>query len=151
MTISLYPQGFEDLEKISHDFLWGKNELGEFRKPLVAWKFTALNQAEGGVGFEDFQSTTLALKMRLCSRLLTEEDTTWVLLARANIARSLDSGFQRRTRRYWMEMEAFLLDENFAISGSLLLHDLLHGFNKVRKHLIFVTDDATLPGSLSIE
>lgn len=31
MTMSLNTQGFEKLECILRDFLWGKNELGEFR------------------------------------------------------------------------------------------------------------------------
>lgn len=48
MTMSLKSQGFSDLECIAREFLWGKNELGEFWKPLVAWKDIALSKAKEG-------------------------------------------------------------------------------------------------------
>lgn len=52
MSMSLNKQGFKELENISMDFLWGRNEVGKIRKPdLVAWKDTALAKVEGGLGF----------------------------------------------------------------------------------------------------
>lgn len=85
MAMSLNRDGFDELESVSRDLLWGKNELGENRKALVAWEDTTHSKAEGGLGFEDFASLSLMLKMRWCCRLLTKCDEAWVLLARAGI------------------------------------------------------------------
>lgn len=62
MAMSLNAQGFEDLECISRDFLWGKNEDGEFSKALVAWDDLAHMKAEGGIDFKDFGKLSLNLK-----------------------------------------------------------------------------------------
>lgn len=149
--MSLHPQGFLELERISREFLWGKNELGEFKKPLVAWKDTALNKAEGGVGFDDVQSTSLVLKMRLSNRILADEDVIWVQLAKASMARSLKSGFRRRTRKHWSVGEALLLDVKFHVMGSPLFRDVVRGFNKAREHLHFMLEDSVLPAQFIVE
>lgn len=63
MTMSFNWNGFDELEGIYRDFLWGTNELGDVRTALVAWEDTALTKVEGGVGFDNFKSTSLILKM----------------------------------------------------------------------------------------
>lgn len=109
MTISLNTQGFKELEGISRDLLWGMNELGDLKKPLVAWADTTLYKVEGGVGIENLHSTSLTFKMRWCTRLCTDEDSAWVLLAQVGISRSLDSSFHRHLRCRWTIAKAFLL------------------------------------------
>lgn len=107
MTMSLNGLGFYELERILQEFLWGKNEEGENRKALVAWFDTALNKAEGGIGFDNLHHTSLALKMRWCGRILMEEDTPWVLLAKVGITWSLNSGFRRRYGDSSLELKLF--------------------------------------------
>lgn len=95
MSMSLNLQGFDELESVSREFLWGENKEGEFRKLLlVAWKDTALGKAEGGLGFVDLHSISLVLKMRWVSCILEEDTSNWVLLAKESFSRSLDSGFR---------------------------------------------------------
>lgn len=127
MAMSLNQDGFVELETISHNFLWGQNELGENKKALVAWDDTTYCKAEGGLGFEEFPNLSLILKMRWCNRLLTDGDEAWVLLAIAGIKRSLNAGYRRRSRRYWTAAKALLLDDNTHVSGSPFLKGSFQG------------------------
>lgn len=149
--MSLNTQGFVDLERISRDILWGKNELGEHRKPLVSWTDIAISNVEGGVGIENLYNTSLALKMRWCGCLFTEDDKAWTQLAWAGVARSLNFVFHRRMRRRWTATKAFLLDDKMHIPGSPLLRDLFKGFNLTHTRLYFQPAGACLPSQLTIE
>lgn len=131
--------------------MWGKNELGEHKKALVACKDIAIDKAHGGVGFDNLSSTSLVLKMWWLGQLLTEFDTMWVFLAKEGIARSLNSGFRRRTKCFWIEVEAILLDKNLHIMGSPFFRDLIRGFNLARSKLYFIASADVLPRSLTIE
>lgn len=82
------------------------------------------SKVEGGMGFEDLRSVSLALKMHWCSQILMDDKAMWVLLVCARISRSLDIGYKRRTRRHWTVAEALLLDSKLHIMGSSLLRDL---------------------------
>lgn len=148
MAMSLNADGFHVLECILRDFLWGKNELGEDRNALVAWEDTVQSKAKGGVGLDDLASLSLNLKMRLCGWLLFEDQAIWIQLSNA---RSLNTGFRRKTCRFWSGAKALLLDEKIHIVGSPLLRDIFRGFNKARSRLSFEPVGTVLPSHLNLE
>lgn len=105
----------------------------------------ALVKAEGGVGFMDLHNASLALKMRWTSRLLEDDHSYWVLLAKESIFKSPNSGFKRNTHRHWSSAEAILLDQSLHITDSPFL------WNLARKWLCFDPVGAVLPLLFSIE
>lgn len=74
--MSLNDCGFKELERISREFLWGKNENGDFRNVLATWDDLALSKAKGGVGIKDLHNLSLILKMRWCGWLLTDNQAS---------------------------------------------------------------------------
>lgn len=70
--------------------------------------------------------------MRWVGSLIIDDDTTWVALAKASVAHSLNSGFRRKSRRHWTTAEALLLERNLHVTGSLFLRDLVCGLSKAR-------------------
>lgn len=151
MFMSLCPQGFDELDRIARDFLWGTNKLGEFCKPVVAWKDIAHRKATGGIKIDDLHNSNLVLKMCWAGRILQDDPAAWVRLAYDSIDCSLNSGFRHRTRRLWSVPEAILLDERLHVSGSPLLCDILRGFNLAKKSLNFEKQDFVLPLHLTVE
>lgn len=49
MTLKLLKDGFESLEGLCREFLWGKNDQGQTRQPLVAWETITHCNIDGGL------------------------------------------------------------------------------------------------------
>lgn len=83
----------------------GENEDGEYMKALVAWEDIAYDKAEGGIGIESFNKTSLPLKMRWIGCLLIENSSIWISLTKACIGQSLNSRFRRKygMTRLWLK------------------------------------------------
>ncbi|KAL3691832.1 hypothetical protein R1sor_005483 [Riccia sorocarpa] len=63
-TVGLSTQGMTLLQKATRDFLWGQNEMGRNKKPLIAWKHFERRKEDGG--WTGPPSRTWL--MRLCSQ-----------------------------------------------------------------------------------
>lgn len=150
MSMYLNSKGFKRLEVVCRTFLWGKSPGGHYKKALVAWRNTVVSNAEGGLGFEEFHQLSLVFKMRLCGKLMNEEEVLWVKLSQESIARSLDGGAGCKTRRRWMAAEGLLLD-NITIHGFPLLRDLARELYVGRNALVFDNEGVVLPIHLTIE
>ncbi|KAL3685489.1 hypothetical protein R1sor_003511 [Riccia sorocarpa] len=81
MTLGLTSKGYNKLDKICWQFLWGSNGEGNFKKPLIGWGRICRDKSEGGLGLCTFKDQAATLKMRLVVRLIEEEDTSWIRLA----------------------------------------------------------------------
>lgn len=128
MSMKLHVNGYWMLEGVCRNFLWEKNEVENHKRTLVAWKHTARNRAEGGLGIEPFREKSCALCMHWCSKLLREPDISWIQLAKTIIKRCLGAGPGCKTKRNWIAIEGILLDDNLYILASPFLRDLIHGF-----------------------
>lgn len=54
MALSLNNQGYKQLEKTCHIFLWGMNEQGKPKKALIVWEEITRPRAEGGLDIRPF-------------------------------------------------------------------------------------------------
>lgn len=137
--------------KVFHvNFSRARMRLGNSRNLWWLGRIWPLIQLKG-VGFENLQSTSLVLKMRWFSLIMIDDSDSWVLLAWARIARSLDLGFRRRSRRNLVVVVALLLDDFLCITRSPLLWDILQGINKARKALYFDGLGVWLPFNLIVD
>ncbi|KAL3679036.1 hypothetical protein R1sor_021992 [Riccia sorocarpa] len=55
LSVELYKDGLDDLERLCRNFLWGWNEEGNPKKSLVAWERIAQSKEKGGLGWTRFK------------------------------------------------------------------------------------------------
>ncbi|KAL3693269.1 hypothetical protein R1sor_006920 [Riccia sorocarpa] len=77
LSLGLTTSGYDQLEAISRDFLWGSRGDGKAKCSLVAWKYVAQPRLEGGLGILPFHTTSAALKMKYVAKLMTGEKSEW--------------------------------------------------------------------------
>ncbi|KAL3679911.1 hypothetical protein R1sor_022867 [Riccia sorocarpa] len=63
-------------------FLWGRNAEGASKKALVSWNKICRRKEDGGRNLVCFELQARALKMRLVTKLLENEDLDWVHIAK---------------------------------------------------------------------
>lgn len=72
----------KEMNRIMRNFLWGFNE-GNNHVYLKAWKMICRAKGSGGLGIRDVEEMNKACILKLCWRLLTEEDSLWAKVIKA--------------------------------------------------------------------
>lgn len=151
MVLSLSGVGFEELEQICRNFLWGTAATGKTKKALIRWSAITMEKDRGGLGILTFKDQAMTLKMRHVTKLVTAQAVDWVKMANELISRSLRSGPNKKEQRHWTPGEALLLNGYMQIKGSPTLRMLLRGWDTQIRSLAFQFGLGRIPRSLSIE
>ncbi|KAL3695993.1 hypothetical protein R1sor_010069 [Riccia sorocarpa] len=151
LTLGLSNSGYAQLENICRSFLWGKNDLGSSKTPLIAWKYFALRRDQGGLDIIPFQLQGRALKMRHIARILSGEDVEWAAAVRFFLKENISRGTSCRKRRYWSACEAMLLHPNMKIRYSRTTATLMDCWKTAVKALRFCGPVFFIPPSLDID
>ncbi|KAL2633191.1 hypothetical protein R1flu_004670 [Riccia fluitans] len=70
MAVGCSVKDAKRLEQYCRQFLWGVNEQGILKKPLIAWRKMARPKEQGGLGLMDFKDQSDALQMRYMTAIL---------------------------------------------------------------------------------
>lgn len=151
MSMTINVDGFWMLEGICHNFLQGKNKVGNQKRVLAAWKNIACNKAKGGLGIEPFAKQSKMCHMCWLTKILLELDISQVLLTHANIHQCLASGPGYMTKHNWMAVEGLLLENELYVTTLPFLRELICGFQLASKSQVLCEDNSMLPTHLSIE
>lgn len=150
MTLKLLKDGFLSLEGLCREFLWGKNDQGNPRQPLIAWDTITHGNTRGGLEIQCFEQQTKLLKLRNFARLLKGHRSEWVSMAREMIKTSLRSGPDRKEQRLWHPAEAMLLLPDLK-TNLKTVNVILEGWFEVRDKLRFEFKHDLIPASVTIK
>jgi hypothetical protein len=75
----------QQLTLLCQEFLWGRNQQGGKRIPLVAWKTMARPKAMGGLGFKEFRTHSDSLLSNWVLKALDTPDCEWARLFGVNL------------------------------------------------------------------
>jgi hypothetical protein len=108
MILDLTKSGFNQLETVCRQFLWGFNQEGNPKVPLVSWDKICTHKYEGGTSIISFQLQARLLQLHLVSKLLADHPSAWVNMA-GSIATVLRKGPYKKKLKFWTIPEFILL------------------------------------------
>lgn len=76
MMLKFLKDGFGRLEGLCKEFLWGKNDQGKPRQPLVAWEMITQHTIVGGLEIQCFKQQ--AIKVAKTQKY--DQITSWKLV-----------------------------------------------------------------------
>lgn len=128
MVLSITTAGFDKMEQISRNFMWGSNKIGTHKKALIPWECITQDKGKGGLGIPPLKEHAQALKMRHTIKLLTNQDIDWVRMVQELTSCSLRTGPNKKEQKGWSIAEALLLCGELCIKGSPTLRSLVTGW-----------------------
>ncbi|KAL3693857.1 hypothetical protein R1sor_007508 [Riccia sorocarpa] len=88
------------LEAICKGFVWGVNDQGQNRIPLIAWEDITQPKKDGGLQIESFQTQGQALRLKQLLRMFENPEEEWVSALQATLQRAAG----KRARRLWNDI-----------------------------------------------
>ncbi|KAL3695915.1 hypothetical protein R1sor_009991 [Riccia sorocarpa] len=133
MTLGLTTNGYKKLDRSCWQFLWGVNNQGSYRKPLIAWDRICREKEEGGLGLCTFRTQSLVLKVRLVTRILKGEEAEWISLEKLLVSNFQEKKMNRGKSR--TAREILLLEPLNRIADSKALDHITQGWARSRARL----------------
>ncbi|KAL3683713.1 hypothetical protein R1sor_001735 [Riccia sorocarpa] len=149
MTVGLSMQGLKLLQATTRDFLWGENQTGRKKKPLIAWRYFQRRKHDGGLGWPPLQDMADAFLLKNTSKLFTGGNDEWIKLAEAIIKTTLQTSSKPAEVKRWTTQEALLGLDSLIIKGSNTLDRLLKTWYSTKKHLRWNIDKGLIPNKAS--
>ncbi|KAL3690316.1 hypothetical protein R1sor_016625 [Riccia sorocarpa] len=115
MTVGLSTQGMTLLQKATRDFLWGQNEMGRNKKPLIAWKHFERRKEDGGLGWPPLKDMAAEFMLTNVMKILTGADEDWVQMAREIIHKELRQSSRPNVIKTWTIPEVLLRLDSFRV------------------------------------
>ncbi|KAL3698666.1 hypothetical protein R1sor_012742 [Riccia sorocarpa] len=82
-AIGLSENGIKILERITADFVWGKNNTVRKKRPLIAWATFARRKLQGGLGWPDMKEMAQAFLLKNVTAILRRTEDDWTAIAKA--------------------------------------------------------------------
>ncbi|KAL3696995.1 hypothetical protein R1sor_011071 [Riccia sorocarpa] len=149
MTVGLTGDGYSLLTGICRRFIWGNNSEGNEKKVLISWEKMCRKKEEGGMGLIPFDLQAKALKMRLVTKILEEEDLDWVHIASTIVEWKILDVKARRDEIGWPIQHILILGKKLQIPEAQTLSRIFEGWWECRVYLN-LKSRAPLPASLGI-
>jgi acyl-CoA-binding protein len=149
MILDLTQEAFRRLEAICRVFLWGSNEAGNPKIPLVAWNRLTKPKPQGGLGLVNFQSQSQMMKLRFVTKILQNHNSAWVDIAQQHIREALRHGPYRQQVKLWTCQEYLLLQPSVHLK-SAALRSLMKGWKLVLPALKLKVTETHLPHSMTL-
>ncbi|KAL3688085.1 hypothetical protein R1sor_014394 [Riccia sorocarpa] len=133
--LNLQKQAMDELEAISRCFLWGQNNEGRPKIPMVAWEVVLKTKKAGGLGLTAFRELSLAMRTKQLTKLFTHQEEEWVGAAEQLIRSVNKGGREGRERQTWSIQEIVLLQPPKRIPAAPTTSGLLDCWHKIREKL----------------
>ncbi|KAL3676591.1 hypothetical protein R1sor_027015 [Riccia sorocarpa] len=107
MTAGLSKPGMKMLQKVTWEFLWGSNETGRKKKPLIAWACLQTRKDDGGLGWPNMENMAEAFLLKNIVKLLAEGEDEWLKIARAIIKQAMQNSNRTNEVKRWSGAGSF--------------------------------------------
>ncbi|KAL2609454.1 hypothetical protein R1flu_028027 [Riccia fluitans] len=138
------------LEQCCRQFLWGVNEQGTLKKPLITWGKIARPKDQGGLGLMGFKDRSGALQMRYVTAILDGRNVEWIWIAKRMMRIKLLTGPCKQERKLWTSEMALLLLSSWKFEEAPTVDRLLKVWFRFRKFLRFSGESTVVPANLPI-
>ncbi|KAL3688474.1 hypothetical protein R1sor_014783 [Riccia sorocarpa] len=145
MTVGLSKQGTKLLQSVTRNFLWGENQQGRRKKPLLAWDCFERRKEEGGLGWPPLADMAETFLLRNVIKLLTGSTEEWVQIAEALICRKIQNSSKPQEVKNWTKEQVMMGLDNFKIDESPTLNRMLKAWFKVTRKLKWVKGPGAHP------
>ncbi|KAL3683337.1 hypothetical protein R1sor_001359 [Riccia sorocarpa] len=145
MTIGLSKPGMKMLQKVTREFLWGSNETGRKKKPLIAWACLQTRKVDGGLGWPNMENMAEAFLLKNIVKLLAEGEDEWLKIARAIIKQAMQNSNRTNEVKSWSISEILLDLDSFQTRISPTLDRMLKAWYNVRKKLKWLPGAGSFP------
>lgn len=149
MAIKLLKDGYDRLEAVYMEFLWGQNDQGNAKVPLAAWTTISHPLIEGGLGIFNFSQQARLLKLRCASHILVSSNMEWAAMALDLMKQHLQLGPNQKEHKFWTPQEAMLLLLELK-TASKTINVVLEAWFLTRQQIQFHLNSAHIPGHLTI-
>ncbi|KAL3693355.1 hypothetical protein R1sor_007006 [Riccia sorocarpa] len=133
--LSLQKQTLDEMEAAYRRFLWGDNNDGNPKVPMIAWSQVQKPKGQGGLGLDAFRLTSRATRLRQVAKLLLDPNEEWVQAAELTVRTVNNRGREARCRDTWTVQDLMLLAPPKRIPGAPTVTGLLEAWNMARKSL----------------
>ncbi|KAL3686479.1 hypothetical protein R1sor_009053 [Riccia sorocarpa] len=99
MTGRHVPPGLKLLQRTTAQFLWGSNEVGKSKKPLIAWAAFEKRKEHGGLGCSGIWQMLSSYGISLNSLPMLRDE--WIKIANAIILKALHSSSRPNEVKLW--------------------------------------------------
>jgi hypothetical protein len=149
MTLSFTKDGFNQLETVCRQFLWGSQPSGNPKMPLVAWNKITTSKLEGGLGITSFKVQARNLKLKFISKLTDQGPQEWGHMLSTIIQNSLKHGILRKETKFWTVQEYLILFPPVHIF-SRIGRCLMSSWKRVQPKLWLNREKSSIPKHSSI-
>ncbi|KAL3700161.1 hypothetical protein R1sor_018183 [Riccia sorocarpa] len=135
MTVRLSPQGMKKVKKVTRDFLWGENERGNKKKPLIAWEIFERRKQDGGLCWVSLTDMAAAFLMKNVTKLIVGEGEEWIEMAQQIIMQKVRTLARPQEVKTWNATEILLGIGKITTPSSPTLDRMLKTWFRTRKML----------------
>ncbi|KAL2650604.1 hypothetical protein R1flu_018732 [Riccia fluitans] len=150
MAVGCSVEDAKRLEQCCRQFLWGVNEQGTLKKPLIAWGKIARPKDQGGLGLMGFKDRSDALQMRYVTAILDGRNVEWIWIAKRMMRIKLLTGPCKQERKLWTSEMVLLLLSSWKFEEAPTVDRLLKVWFRFRKFLRFSGESTVVPANLPI-
>ncbi|KAL2641260.1 hypothetical protein R1flu_008847 [Riccia fluitans] len=150
MAVGCSVKDAKRLEQCCRQFLWGVNEQGTLKKPLIAWGKIAQPKDQGGLGLMGFKDRSDALQMRYMTAILDGRNVEWIWIAKRMMRIKLLTRPCKQERKLWTSEMALLLLSSWKFEEAPTVDRLLKVWFRFRKFLRFSDESTVVPANLPI-
>ncbi|KAL3696981.1 hypothetical protein R1sor_011057 [Riccia sorocarpa] len=145
MTVGMSKKGMKLLQKTTREFLWGENEHGKKKRPLIAWATFEKRKHDGGLGWPPHTDMADAFLLKNAAKILKGGQEEWIKIARAMITKALKDSSRTKEIKNWTVEQVFIGLPSFKTGSSPTLDRMLQVWFKAQKRLRWVPARGSLP------
>ncbi|KAL3679254.1 hypothetical protein R1sor_022210 [Riccia sorocarpa] len=125
MALGMSTHWMHMVERITLEFLWGKNMTERNRKLLIAWATLTNKKKQGGLGWSSMEETANVFLLKNITQICDYQHQNWINLAHAIIHHQLQTSTKTKKIKSWKPQQVLLGLKNFRTPLSLTLNRML--------------------------
>ncbi|KAL3681161.1 hypothetical protein R1sor_024117 [Riccia sorocarpa] len=141
MAIGMSAKGTQVLERITADFLWGRDPSGKKKRPLIAWATFARKKAHGGLGWPIMQDLATAFLLKSLAKIIQYKDEDWIKLAGAMISYKVKKAKKPKEVQGWEPHLVLLALKSLRMPESEILDRMLKAWFRIKRRLRWNPDN----------
>ncbi|KAL3686167.1 hypothetical protein R1sor_004189 [Riccia sorocarpa] len=145
MAVGMSAKGTHVLERITADFLWGRDHTGKRKRPLIAWSTFSRRRAHGGLGWPVMKDLATAFLLKNLAKFIQGNDEDWVKLAAAIISFKLRKSKRSKEIQKWDPYLPLLAFKALRIPESETLNRMLQAWFRTKRKLKWNPDFGSFP------
>ncbi|KAL3690380.1 hypothetical protein R1sor_016689 [Riccia sorocarpa] len=145
MTVGMSKPGMKLLQKVTRQFLWGSNEVGRAKKPLIGWACFQAKKEDGGLRWPNMEDMAQSFLIKNTMKLLTGGDEEWIKIATAIIQKAMQQSYRTNEVKQWSVPEILLGLDSFQTKISPTLDNMLKAWYAIRRRLRWLPNTGCFP------